>query len=63
MKKEIISIVGSSSWWKNIKFRKEATLKLKNLRKEWRYIRKEIVKTSNDSIDTKIYKKYYFKND
>ncbi len=60
MKKEIILVVGSSSWWKNIKYRKEAALKLRNLKKLWRFLDKKNLSTNNDSIDTKIYKKYYF---
>ncbi len=60
MKKEIILIVGSSSWWKNIKFRKEAATKLRNLRKKWRLQKNEKLDSFNDSIDTKKYKKYYF---
>ena len=59
MKKEIIIIVSSSSWWKNKKYRKEASLKLKSLKKEWKLIKVENHKLNDDSIDTKIYKKYY----
>ena len=60
MNKEIVLVVGSTSWWKNTKFRKEAALKLKNLKKNWKFLKKEIKETPNDSIDTKIYRKYYF---
>ncbi len=59
MKKEIIIIVGSSSWWKNKKYRKEASLKLKSLKKKWKLIKVANIKLNDDSIDTKIYKKYY----
>ena len=52
-------IVGSTSWWKNLKYRKEAATKLKNLRKGWKLKKKEFYKPSKDTIDTKIYKKYY----
>ena len=34
MKKEIILAVGSSSWWKNIKIRRESAFKLKVIKKE-----------------------------
>ena len=60
MKKEIILIVGSSSWWKNIKFRKEAASKLKKLRNKRKIYYGEKINLSSKSIDTKIYKKYYF---
>ena len=36
MKKEIILAVGSSSWWKNIKIRRESAFKLKVIRKKWK---------------------------
>tara|TARA_B100000963_G_C22619205_1_gene668990 strand:+ start:1357 stop:1548 length:192 start_codon:yes stop_codon:yes gene_type:complete len=60
MKKEIIIIVGSSSWWKNEKYRKEASIKLKALKKKWKISKIKNITLSNKSIDTKIYKKYYF---
>ena len=59
MKKKIMLIVGSTSWWKSLKYRKEAATKLKNIRKGWKLKKKEIYKPSKDTIDTKIYKKYY----
>jgi len=47
MKKEVIFVVGSSSWWKSQKFRKETCTKLKVLRSQkWR-IRKFIRFLSN----------------
>ena len=60
MKKEIILIVGSSSWWKNIKFRREAASELKKLRNNWKLYYGEKIILSSQSIDTKIYKRYYF---
>ena len=59
MKKEIILAVGSSSWWKNIKIRRESALELKVIRKKWKLSRKEFLTSNKNSIDTKIYKKYY----
>ena len=59
MKKEIILAVGSSSWWKNIKIRRESALKLKVIRKKWKLRRKVLLMSKKDSIDTKIYKKYH----
>ena len=59
MKKEITLAVGSSSWWKNKKIRRESALKLKVIRKKWKLRRKVILMSTKNSIDTKIYKKYY----
>tara|TARA_Y100000766_G_scaffold105368_1_gene90156 strand:- start:369 stop:557 length:189 start_codon:yes stop_codon:yes gene_type:complete len=59
MKKEIILAVGSSSWWKNIKIRRESAFKLKLIRKKWKLSRKVLLMSKKNSIDTKIYKKYY----
>ena len=60
MKKEVIFVVGSSSWWKSLKFRKETCIKLKVLRSQ-KWIIRKIHKVSINpySIDTKVYKKYY----
>jgi len=60
MKKEVILVVGSSSWWKSRKFRKETCTQLRVLRSQkWRV--KKMCKVCNKpySIDTKVYKKYY----
>ena len=43
MKKEIILAVGSSSWWKNIKIRRESALELKVIRKKWKLHRKVLL--------------------
>ena len=43
MIKEVILAVGSSSWWKSKKLRKESADKLKVLRKDWKYLRKEVL--------------------
>jgi len=59
MKKEIILAVGSSSWWKNNKIRRESALELKVIRKKWKLSRKVLLMSKKNSIDTKIYKKYY----
>ena len=59
MNKEIIIAVGSTSWWKNKKLRKEAAQKLKLLKKKWKLKKMECFIMDEDSIDTKIYKKYY----
>ena len=31
--------IGNSSWWKNKKYRKEASLELKKLRKKYKYVK------------------------
>ena len=59
MNKKIIIQVGSSSWWKNRKLRKEAAQKLKIIKKKWKLKKVESIKRHEDSIDTIIYKKYY----
>ena len=59
MKKEISLVVGSTSWWKNKKYRKEASKQIKSLRKKWKIVKVGEKDSLNDSIDTKIYKKYY----
>ncbi|MFL2660536.1 MAG: hypothetical protein ACJ0G4_01145 [Alphaproteobacteria bacterium] len=59
MNKEIIVAVGSTSWWKNRKLRSEAAQKLKLLKREWKLKKIESLRMHEDSIDTKIYKKYY----
>ncbi len=59
MNREIKIEVGSSSWWKNKKIRKEAAQKLKIIKKNWKLKKVEYIKGHEDSIDTKIYKKYY----
>ena len=52
---------GNSSWWKNKKYRKEASIELRKLRKKYksvRVIKKYRLKTSN----TIIYGDYALKN-
>ena len=60
MEKKVKIVIGSSSRRKNLKYRKEAAKKLRKIKKNWRLRKKEICKTSKFTIDTKIYKKYYF---
>ncbi len=49
--------IGNSSWWKNRKYRKEASLELKKLRKKYKYI-KLIKKYRLDANNTIIYADY-----
>ena len=60
MKKTIVLITGSSSWWKSKKYRKESFLTLMRLKKQnWRLYKIEEITSKPYSIDTKLYKKYY----
>ena len=45
MIKEVVLAVGSSSWWKSKKLRKESAQKLRVLKNDWKYIRKEVLIT------------------
>mgnify|MGYP001374065525 CR=1 FL=1 len=60
MKKEVILVTGSSSWWKSKKFRKESFEELRTLRKKkWKMKKMCKLFKESYSIDTKSYKKYY----
>ena len=49
--------VGNTSWWKNRKYRKEASLELKKLRKKYKSI-KLVKKYRLDASNTIIYADY-----
>ena len=49
--------VGNTSWWKNRKYRREASLELKKLRKKYKSI-KLVKKYRLDVINTIIYADY-----
>jgi hypothetical protein len=53
--------IGNSSWWKDRKYRKEASLELKKLRKKYKSI-KLIKKYRLDGSNTIIYADYYLIN-
>ena len=53
--------IGNSSWWKNRKYRKEASLELKKLRKKYKSI-KLVKKYRLDGSNTIIYADYYLIN-
>ena len=60
MKKSIVLIIGSSSWWKSKKYRRESFLILMRLKKQkWRLNKIEEIKPNPYSIDTKLYRKYH----
>ena len=61
MNKIITLEIGNSSWWKNRKYRKEASLELKKLRKKYKSI-KLIKKYRLDGSNTIIYADYYLIN-
>ena len=52
-------ITGNRSWWKNLKYRKEAVLKLLTLRKRG-YRLKSTIRNTNNSVNTNIYTTYKF---
>ena len=60
MTKIITLEVGNSSWWKNKKYRKEASQELKNLRKIYNSV-KLIKKYRLDGSNTVIYGDYILK--
>ena len=49
--------VGNTSWWKNRKYRREASLEIKKLRKKYKSI-KLVKKYRLDGINTIIYADY-----
>ena len=49
--------VGNTSWWKNRKYRKEASFELKKLRKKYKSV-KLVKKYRLDAINTIIYADY-----
>ena len=60
MKKVITLEIGNSSWWKNRKYRKEAALEIRKLRKKnikVRFLKKYQLDTSNTIVygDYEIY--------
>ena len=63
MKKKIMLIVGSTSWWKNLKYRKEAATKLKNLRKGWKLKKKSFINHQKIQLTQKFIKNIIYTND
>ena len=53
--------IGNSSWWKNKKYRKEASIELRKLRNKYRSVR-VIKKYRLNSSNTIIYGDYALKN-
>ena len=63
MKKEIILAVGSSSWWKNIKIRRESAFKLKVIKKKWKLRRKVLLMSKKIQLILKFIKNTIYTND
>ena len=61
MKKIITLEIGNSSWWKNKKYRKEASIELRKLRNKYKSVR-VIKKYRLNSSNTIIYGDYALKN-
>jgi hypothetical protein len=53
--------IGNSSWWKNKKYRKEASIELRKLRKKYKSVR-VIKKYRLETSNTIIYGDYALKN-
>ncbi len=53
--------IGNSSWWKNKKYRKEASIELRKLRSKYRSVR-VVKKYRLNSSNTIIYGDYALKN-
>ena len=59
---QIITLeIGNSSWWKNKKYRKEASIELRKLRNKYKSVR-VIKKYRLNSSNTIIYGDYALKN-
>ncbi len=61
MMKIITLEIGNSSWWKNKKYRKEASIELRKLRNKYKSVR-VIKKYKLNSSNTIIYGDYALKN-
>ena len=53
--------IGNSSWWKNKKYRKEASIELRKLRNKYKSVR-DVKKYRVNSSNTIIYGDYALKN-
>ncbi len=60
--KKITLVTGNSSWWKQIKFRRESASCLAYYRNlGWRFIKKEVLNTDSINKDTRTFSIYYLK--
>ena len=61
MQKQLILVTGHSSWWKEKKYRKQSSLKLKKVRDAgWLLLKKIKIVNDLNSIETRSFHKYYF---
>ena len=57
--KVITLVVGNTSWWKNIKHRKESAEILKKIKKNgWKIKKKENIEKNANEINSNFYRKY-----
>ena len=57
--KELILVTNNSSWWKQIKYRREsAKYLLKERSLGWKYIKKELIKKNSSYKDTRTFYTY-----
>ena len=60
--KELILVTNNSSWWKQIKYRREsAKYLLKERSLGWKYIKKELIKKNSSYKDTRTFYTYYLR--
>tara|TARA_B100000575_G_C23118498_1_gene646913 strand:- start:558 stop:764 length:207 start_codon:yes stop_codon:yes gene_type:complete len=60
--KEIELVTKNSSWWKQIKYRKESALILNNYRNQgWKLVKKIGKENNILKVDTRSYSKYFLK--
>ena len=60
-KKEIILVVKNTSWWKEKKYRRKTAEELRKFRKQgWKLNNKKIMDSKLKTVNTNIFKKYFF---
>lgn len=60
--KELVLVTNNSSWWKQIKYRRESAICLiKERSLGWKYIKKELIKKNSSYKDTRTFYTYYLK--
>jgi len=64
LKKKLILVVSHSSWWKRKKHRNESSIILKKHKSEgWKLEKVEKVKSNENLIETREFKKYFLLKD
>jgi len=60
--KEIKLVTRNSSWWKQVKYRRESAFALNNCRKQgWRLIKKVGAEYNSKKADTRSFSKYFLR--